>query len=120
MPKLFALLGVLTLFFCSSIKSVEARPANQSSSSNEYIERVYNAVKQYLPPKSGAFGEVRCKVSFRQNRSGYVQEIKISQCSDGTVSNILIRAVANASPIPQPKRPEDFREEINIIYTPQR
>ncbi|WP_198675113.1 TonB C-terminal domain-containing protein [Pseudidiomarina aquimaris] len=85
----------------------------------EYTASIFKAVKQYLPSESEARRGVSCKVSFRQNRSGYVQEIKVIKCSDGTTSNLLFQAIAKASPMPQPTRPEDFQEEVTITYAPQ-
>ena len=118
MHKLTAVLGIIFPLLFASTASAELRRIEQSSPANKYLASITRAVHQHLPPKAGTTVGVRCKVSFRQNRSGYIQEIKIDECSDGTISNLVILAVAKASPLPQPTRTEDFREEVTIIYSP--
>lgn len=118
MRNLLAAHGVIFLFLCASTVNAEIRRIDQSSPANKYLANINHAVMQHLPPKSEATVGVRCKVSFRQNRSSYIQEITVDECRDGTISNLIILAVAKASPLPQPTRVKDFREQITIIYSP--
>ncbi len=120
MRSLLLGLSAISLLLSAVATSTETRRTNYSSPMSEYTASIFKAVKQHLPSESEARRGVSCKVSFRQNRSGYVQEIKVIECSDGTTSNLLIQAIAKASPMPQPTRPEDFQEEVAIIYAPER
>ncbi|MRJ43306.1 TonB C-terminal domain-containing protein [Idiomarina sp. FeN1] len=119
MRSLLIGLSAITLLFSAVATSAETRRTNHYSPMSEYTASIFKAVKQYLPSESEARQGVSCKVSFRQNRSGYIQEIKVIECSDGTTSNLLIQALAKASPMPQPTRPGDFQEEVTIVYSPQ-
>lgn len=116
------LIGLLTVTLLNQAAAAcaETRRINHRSPMSEYTSSIFKAVKQYLPSESEARQGVSCKVSIRQNHSGYVQEIKIIECSDGITSDLLIQAIAKASPMPQPIRPEDFQEEITIVYQPSR
>lgn len=120
MRTLLVGLVTVTLLISAAAACAEIRRINHRPPMSEYISSIFKAVKLYLPSESEARQGVSCKVLFRQNRSGYVQEIKIIECSDGITSDLLIQAIAKASPMPQPIRPEDFQEEVTIVYAPER
>lgn len=84
-----------------------------------YMHELMSAIKKNLPSESQVDSSESCKVSLKQDRSGYIQELRILECSSGTLSNLVLTAVINASPLPQPDNPINFQEEVTIVYIPE-
>jgi len=82
-----------------------------------YAKALMSAVEENWSEPEGVESYDVCKISVRQDRSGYVQEVKILECPSGVVSNSILRAVAAASPLPEPDEPAVFENVVKFAFT---
>ncbi|WP_417684987.1 TonB C-terminal domain-containing protein [Pseudidiomarina gelatinasegens] len=116
MNKVFVFSCLILLgFFGNDIQATESQEMTPEPL-ERYTLGLMSALKANLPEKPQVSNGESCRVSVKQGRSGYIQELRVLKCSSGTLGNLVLRAIIAASPLPQPESSEDFQEEVTIVY----
>jgi colicin import membrane protein len=70
-------------------------------------------------PESASKGE-SCQVYVRQTTGGYIEDVKVQQCTgDEEFRRSIEAAVLLASPLPPPPTPEIFDHELVFTFIPE-
>ncbi|WP_404407620.1 TonB C-terminal domain-containing protein [Pseudidiomarina marina] len=106
---------ILLIFFGNDIQATESQEMKQGPL-ERYTTELMSAVKTNLPETPQVSNGESCRVSIKQDRSGYIRELRVLKCSSGTLGNLVMKAIIAASPLPQPENSGDFQEDVTIVY----
>ena len=85
----------------------------------QYVQEIVRHVeKRWLQPATIQQGW-QCEVSVRQNALGDVTQVKMLKCTgDDAFRSSIERAIMRASPLPSPRDPQAFDQQIQFIFKP--
>lgn len=115
MPIRLFFIALLLALAVPSVSMSEPRIASPNEPMMLYVQALQGAFRnQWKPPA----GDYNCSVNVKQDRSGYIKSVVITDCPSGRVSNSILIAISEASPLPRPDDPELYREEFILSVLP--
>ncbi len=115
LKNLMITLLVLEGLFWTDASALEIKTLNNASL-NRYSANMMATIQRSMPDNLSEYGGDSCEVSFKQDRYGYVREVKVLTYTSAKLCREVLKGIISASPLPN--SPKDFQEEIRITVTP--